>query len=164
MSVAHSFRVAAIACTDRVHDILCTTWPSARIFDSPKSQHSGSEIEEILCVLQLPTQPPAAGLPSLKCFIKEIWTRTRSSRAVLWLARKYLEVCQEVATSASDGSPAKSSCNTPLIVVYPFFPQTAPQLQDPSARRYRCSPGYSGFRFSFELLSAILLGRFDVGS
>lgn len=80
--------------TDRVHDILCTTWPSARIFDSPKSQHSGSEIEEIISAMPIPVQPPAAGLPSLKCFIKEIWTRTRSSRAVLWLARKYLEVCR----------------------------------------------------------------------
>ena len=79
---------------DRVHDILCTTWPSARIFDSPKSQHSGSEIEEIISAMPTPAQAPAAGLPSLKCFIKEIWTRTRSSRAVLWLARKYLEVCQ----------------------------------------------------------------------
>jgi hypothetical protein len=77
--------------TDRVHDILCTTWPSARIFDSPKSQHSGSEVEEMVGDMQIPN--PAAGLPSLKCFIKEIWTRTRSSRAVLWLARKYLEVC-----------------------------------------------------------------------
>lgn len=86
---------ALIANTDRVHDILCTTWPSARIFDSPKSQFSGSEIEDMVTVLQTQQQTSPAGLPSLKCFIKEIWTRTRSSRAVLWLARKYLEVCLE---------------------------------------------------------------------
>ncbi|KAJ9115115.1 hypothetical protein QFC22_005445 [Naganishia vaughanmartiniae] len=75
----------------RQKDLIVTEKMIARIFDSPKSQFSGSEIDDMVTVLQTQQQNSAAGLPSLKCFIKEIWTRTRSSRAVLWLARKYLE-------------------------------------------------------------------------
>lgn len=149
--------------SDRVHDILCTTWPSARIFDSPKSQHSGSEVEEMVGDMQMPN--PAAGLPSLKCFIKEIWTRTRSSRAVLWLARKYLEVCGEKQASSLPASPLDNIANSTLILS-PFPPRRlsllarlvtiATQLQDPPARYNWCTLGHPRIRLSPELLSTFL--------
>ena len=75
---------------DTVHDLICSTWPSACEFDSPRS---GSDSESETSSGEGLTEGAQNGLVPLRAFIREILRRSKSSCATLRCAEWYLLVC-----------------------------------------------------------------------
>jgi hypothetical protein len=74
---------------DTVHDLICSTWPSACEFDSPRS---GSDSESETSSGEGLTEGAQNGLVPLRAFIREILRRSKSSCATLRCAEWYLLV------------------------------------------------------------------------